>query len=59
MKSDRYSKKIRVAIVITVFSIAPAALAIGEYLRDSLTQNANDVLKTEIELRQKDIECGE
>lgn len=57
MKKDKYSIKICIAIVVTVLLITPTALAIGVYLKDSLTDNiANkeEITKSEIQTVEKE-----
>ena len=57
MKRDKYSVKIRIAIVVTILLIAPTALGIGVYLKDSLTNNIADtekVTRSEIQITEED-----
>lgn len=53
MKKDKYSKNIRIAIVATVLFVTPAALAIGEILRNSLVDVDDKVMKTEIQVTEE------
>jgi len=54
MKRDKYSKNIRIAIVATVLLIAPASLALGEYLKENLV-DADENVKTEFPLSSEEI----
>lgn len=54
MKRDKYSTNIRIAIVATVLLIAPASLALGEYLKESLV-DADKNVKTEFPLSNEEI----
>jgi len=47
-RSDKYSRKIRIAIVITVLLIVPSALGLGIYLKNKLPGETQKPTTTEI-----------
>lgn len=51
-KRDKYTRKIRLAIIITVLTITPTALVLGIYIKNKLPEEPQKTITTEDVIHQ-------